>query len=153
MSAKKPTLKTIPAKAAPLIVPDVIAIALDREEKKVFKTFKGTEAELVRKACLASGFSPEALARRALLIEASRLLSTASSGKDGQGIAGSADDRLRIAYNALVKSGAKKITPTIVAMAADPPSTYRTAVRWFEIHGIDSVKINAGKPAGASERA
>ena len=143
MATKKPTLKTIAAKAAPVTVPDVISIALDRDEKKEFKAFRGTEAELVRKACLASGYSPAALAHRALLIEASRALTLATGGKDGQGIQGSADGRLRLAYNALVKSGAKKITPAIVAMAADPPSSYRTAVSWFARHGIEAVKINA----------
>ena len=155
MATKKTTLKPIAAKAAPVTVPDVIAIALDHDEKKEFKAYRGTEAGLVKAACAASGFTPEILAHRALLIEASRLLSSAKSTNDengGRGVAGSADARIRLAYNKLLKEGAKKITPAIVALVADPPSSYRTAKRWMDIHGIQPVKINAGDVVAAAKK-
>ena len=103
--------------------------------------WKGSEHELVARACRLSGFTPDRIVHQGVQLLAQRLIATALSDAHltvtRGGVRGAADERLAAGYKALKSAGLADadITASRLGYACTPKVNYRTATAWLANHG------------------
>lgn len=124
----------------------------DKSVKPALFNLRGTEVELVARACAIAAITPEELAREAILAQARRIVRSTYVLGGGRGHMGSRDPDIARAYKLLAAKFTEKgvpltkIAPARLAAAAGIPGNYRTAKRWLERRGLGAY---AGRASGA----
>jgi hypothetical protein len=164
---KAPGTKPV-ARRFKVAVPERITIAFDTTRATWFnettnaqlRGWKGSEHELVARACRLSGFTPDRIVHQGAQLLAQRLIATALSDAHltvtRGGVRGAADERLAAGYKALKSAGLADadITASRLGYACTPKVNYRTATAWLANHGLPgAAKGTASAKATDDDRA
>src|SRR5450631_750326 len=146
---KAPAAKPV-ARRFKVAVPERVAIAFDTTRATWFnettnaqlRGWKGSEHELLARACRLSGFTPDRIVHQGVQLLAQRLIATALSDAHltvtRGGVRGAADERLAAGYKALKSAGLADadITASRLGYACTPKVNYRTATAWLANRGL-----------------
>jgi hypothetical protein len=163
---KAPAAKPV-ARRFKVAVPERMTIAFDTTRATWFnettnaqlRGWKGSEHELVARACRLSGFTPDRIVHQGAQLLAQRLIATALSDAHltvtRGGVRGSADERLATGYKALKSAGLADadITASRLGYACTPKVNYRTATAWLANRGLLAAKGAASAKATDDDRA
>ena len=108
------------------------------------RAWQGSDADLIRRASELSGLTPEQIVQKGALAQARTLIFTRENehskkknDKATHGILGSADSRLEVAYDELLKTMSKdEITPALLGRSSTPETSFRTAEGWMNRMGL-----------------
>jgi hypothetical protein len=108
------------------------------------REWQGSDADLIRRASELSGLTPEQIVQKGALAQARTLIFTKENehskkknDKATHGILGSADSRLEVAYDELVKTMTKdEITPALLGRSSTPETSFRTSEGWMNRMGL-----------------
>src|SRR5664279_2736033 len=159
---KAPAAKPV-ARRFKVAVPERITIAFDTTRATWFnettnaqlRGWKGSEHELLARACRLSGFTPDRIVHQGMQLLAQRLIATALSDAHltvtRGGVRGAADERLAAGYKALKSAGLADadITASRLGYACTPKVNYRTATTWLANRGL--LASSAAKDAKATD--
>src|SRR5450631_296557 len=162
---KAPAAKPV-ARRFKVAVPERMTIAFDTTRATWFnettnaelRGWKGSEHELVSRACRLSGLTPDRIVHQGAQLLAQRLIATALSDAHltvtRGGVRGAADERLAAGYKALKSAGLADadITASRLGYACTPKVNYRTATAWLANHGL-AAKGAASAKATDDDRA
>src|SRR5450631_2331372 len=146
---KAPAAKPV-ARRFKVAVPERMTIAFDTTRATWFnettnaqlRGWKGSEHELLARACRLSGFTPDRIVHQGVQLLAQRLIATALSDAHltvtRGGVRGAADERLAAGYKALKSAGLADadITASRLGYACTPKVNYRTATAWLANRGL-----------------
>jgi hypothetical protein len=146
---KAPAAKPV-ARRFKVAVPERITIAFETTRATWFnettnaelRGWKGSEHELLARACRLSGFTPDRIVHQGVQLLAQRLIATALSDAHltvtRGGVRGAADERLAAGYKALKSAGLADadITASRLGYACTPKVNYRTATAWLANRGL-----------------
>jgi hypothetical protein len=146
---KVPAAKPV-ARRFKVAVPERVTIAFDTTRATWFtettnaqlRGWKGSEHELLSRACRLSGFTPDRIVHQGAQLLAQRLIATALSDAHltvtRGGVRGAADERLAAGYKALKSAGLADadITASRLGYACTPKVNYRTATAWLANRGL-----------------
>src|SRR5450631_847313 len=146
---KAPAAKPV-ARRFKVAVPERMTIAFDTTRATWFnettnaelRGWKGSEHELVSRACRLSGLTPDRIVHQGAQLLAQRLIATALSDAHltvtRGGVRGAADERLAAGYKALKSAGLADadITASRLGYACTPKVNYRTATAWLANRGL-----------------
>jgi hypothetical protein len=146
---KAPAAKPV-ARRFKVAVPERMTIAFDTTRATWFhettnaqlRGWKGSEHELVARACRLSGLTPDRIVHQGAQLLAQRLIATALSDAHltvtRGGVRGAADERLAAGYKALKSAGLADadITASRLGYACTPKVNYRTATSWLANRGM-----------------
>jgi hypothetical protein len=155
---KAPAAKPV-ARRFKIAVPERMTIAFDTTRATWFnettnaelRGWKGSEHELVARACRLSGLTPDRIVHQGVQLLAQRLIATALSDTHltvtRGGIRGAADERLAAGYKALKSAGLADadITASRLGYACTPKVNYRTATAWLANHGLATKGASSAK--------
>src|SRR5450755_3741865 len=146
---KAPAAKPV-ARRFKVAVPERMTIAFDTTRATWFtettnaqlRGWKGSEHELVARACRLSGLTSDRIVHQGVQLLAQRLIATALSDAHltvtRGGVRGAADERLAAGYKALKSAGLADadITASRLGYACTPKVNYRTATAWLANRGL-----------------
>jgi hypothetical protein len=149
---RAPVAKAAPRKTgrSKIVVPESLVVTFGTTKTAWFpntanlelRGWKGSEHDLLARACKISGLSPERIVHEGIQLLAQRLIATALSDAhltvSRGGVRGSADDRLAEGYKALKSAGVsdKDMTPSRLGWVCTPKVNYRSAKTWLKNKGI-----------------